>query len=265
MMTHDEVLAAAAADPNGFGWMFSPTSLVPYVELTDGLRESLPPVWDLVLDGDVDDFYNSLRALWYQGCEAGMFAAEVFDRGLQYAAFNVFDGSIEGITYVFSSPNNSSRVFHVSGSLPTLKQDIQNYPDYGPLTKFCRQLHNSFESVSGSFVRHPSWRVATPELDLVQTMPTWDKFFADEVEDREEPIEFTVCDADLDDYEYVPPTSDGTVQYGHTNSYNFVEPGDPVNFWSFWNGDGEMQMVTSAPRDKTINALDDDLSYILRA
>jgi hypothetical protein len=264
MMTHDEVLSAAEADPTRFGRKLRPNSLVPFGELTDRRCESLPPLWHGLVSGGVDDFYGSLAALWRRGCGDGAHAVELFERQLVYASFFGGGGAISGIRYVFDSLRDPGDLFLVTGHLPTDEESLLHSPDYGSLGSFCKYLHNSFESSSGSFVRHPSWRVEVPQLNLVNTMPTWAEFFAEDVEDREEPVEFTVWGSGDDDGKCVGPNPEVTVQYAHTCSDNFVEPGEPVNFWSFWNSDGEMQLVTSAPRDNRINALDDDLSYILR-
>jgi hypothetical protein len=263
MMTHDEVLSAAEADPNGFGWKLRPNSLVPFGEWTDKLCESLPPAWRELVVGGSDDFYASLLSLWRRGCSDGAYAPELVERQLVFASFIRGDESICGIRYIFESFDDADYLFFATGDLPSSENALREYPDYGPLTQFCRLLHSSFDREGDIFIRHPSWKVEVPLLNLVKTMPTWAKFYSEEKEDREEPIEFTEWTIDRTADEEFLPSSHQTVQYGKTNSYNFVEPGHPPRYWSFWNGDGEMQLVNPRPRSKTINPIDDDLSYML--
>ena len=97
-----------------------------------------------------------------------------------------------GICYIVASGGDKGGLSRKFGHPPLCKEGTATSPDYGPLDRFCHIAHAGFESWSGSYIEHPSWR----KDSLGGLRYHWGELLAEIPDYRDDPVVFTSAEKD---------------------------------------------------------------------
>lgn len=266
LITREDVLAAGKKSPNSeLGDILPGTVLIEPTELSKEVQVHIPDEWDgLQRARSTKELVDAIVALWEEHSPAGAIAPKILKERIRYAAFTP---RIDDVPYIFYVLENSDTegvcLSFAQGSPPLKTESLTGWPDYGDLTSFCTNIHGDFGGLY-EHLRHPSWRIVRGRYKQARKMPTWGEWYTDALPDYwPDSIEFHEGFNKRRDDEAFRPDPILTRKYSETNSDNFVEPGDPVRFWRFWNKTGHLELDTPELIYPFANSVDQTLGLIM--
>lgn len=230
--------------------------------MTEDPSIELPCAWAALIARGEDQFYQQLFLLWDKGCEPNAYTPQALRTYLQYAGFARDKAGTLGIAYLVSDSDDSDCFFGRFGSLPIDKTDIEDDPDYGPLTQFCATVHQNLGLLSENCVMYPRGLTGTTLREFYVDLLEDDGGAPDDFEVKYH--DYTYPDDDPRQFHptFTPLNGETARWYGKRSPDLFIEPGDPIKYWAYWTGDGDIQLEGKYNIDNAVNPLDYQLSRV---